>query len=231
MLNITDKKISWLLLGLFAFCLLLVLVPFFERLSFPNKYRFFETDDRISLGPNEPIMQIFTATENNLSQIKILMRNDKVLRGEKLIVSILDENCQETIRESSLSRPNYAPKQYDFFTFEPISDSQNKKYCLNLLWQAEKKRKDQPNVSIMEKTGNPEDTFTVKDKKNKTHSEESIVFHPGYEKNSFGENIQELARRMSAYKADFLKSSNLILIFSAFLILTILFIVIVIIFL
>lgn len=222
MINLQDKKIHALLAGLFAIGFILIIFSFWQRLSFPEDWRIFDTNSRIILTPNEPITQTFHSTNNNLAQINLLLRNDNLQFGERLIVEILDENCSENIRTASLEWPHYAPKQYDYFSFEPITDSNDKIYCLKITYKAKEKRKEMPYISTMKETGNSTDQFIVHAKKtDKIFNEQSFIFRPAYEKNTAGETVNELARRISAYKADFLRNNFLLLIIYGFIIVTI----------
>jgi hypothetical protein len=214
-------RIKYMIGALFATGFVIILFAFFQRSSFTNDWRIFESEERVILSPDEPITQLFVATDNNLSQIKILLKNEDILPGEKLTLSIMDESCTNQIRTGTLLKPTRSPKQYNFYTFDPIADSQGKTYCLSVLFQAEKKRKDGPSITITEKTGDPNDHFENR-KKNKVYSEQSLIFHPSYKKSSLSETSSELTRRMSAYKAEFLKNGWLGIIILGFLVTTLL---------
>lgn len=219
--KLTQKINVWLLI-IFLFGFFLILSIFWRRANFSHDYRLFETSGKIILQPNEALSQIFNSKEDNLSQIKLILRDEKMPWGEKLTLTVRDENCEKTIRSASTAWPLHSPKQYDYFTFSPIPDSKDKTYCLHLLFEAPKKRKGMPYVLTMEATGDTKDQI-LEWKKNgtkKEYREETFIFHPGY-KQKTAETFLELARRFSAYKANYFQGYASIWLIAIFLLVTI----------
>jgi hypothetical protein len=222
MINPNDKKINRWLLGLFLIGFGLILLAFWRWLVFPTDYRLFETSGKIILQPNEALTQLFTAKENNLSQIQIILRDENMPFGEKLTLSIRDENCKDVIRSAQVDWPLHAPKQYDYFTFPAIPDSKDQTYCLHLLFEAGKKRKHMPYVLTMKDTGNAQDQI-LEWKKNgtqKAYAEQSFVFHSSYKTKS-AETLSEFTRRLSAYKASYFQGNASLWIIAFFLVATV----------
>lgn len=223
MINPNNKKINRWLLGLFLIGFGLILLAFWRWLVFPTDYRLFETSGKIILQPNEALSQLFEAKEDNLSQIQIILRDEFMPFGEKLTLSIRDENCKDVIRSAQVDWPLHAPKQYDYFTFSTISDSKDKTYCLHLLFEAPKKRKYMPYVLAMKETGSDQDQI-LEWKKNgtqKVYAQQSFVFHPSYKTKS-AETLSEFARRLSAYKASYFQGNASLWIIALFLLTTLL---------
>jgi hypothetical protein len=212
-----SKKISFLLLGLFCVGFLVILWNFWGRLSFPEDYRMFRDDGKENLNPGEPIAEKFMSSQSNLAQVNILLGNlENIFPSEKLIVSILDENCQATLRETSHAWPSHAPKQFDRFSFDPIPDSQGKTYCLSILFDAHEMRKSRPYVVKMKQTGNVSDSF-MNLATGKVTEEQTLLFRPAYREDSPKATLAELIRRMSAYKAEYLQGTLLLTLVLLFL--------------
>jgi hypothetical protein len=76
-------KFLWIIIALFLAGFFSILGIFWNRLTFPDDFRFFSFDDKQGLTPGEPFAQVFTAEEDNLAQIKILTGNiEKMKSGE-----------------------------------------------------------------------------------------------------------------------------------------------------
>jgi len=222
MIDTNNKKINRWLLGLFLIGFGLILLALWRWLVFPTDYRLFQTSGKIILQPKEALTQLFEAKENNLSQIQIILRDEAMPFGEKLTLSIRDENCQDVIRSAQVDWPLHAPKQYDYFTFPAISDSKDKTYCLHLLFEAPKKRKYMPYVLTMKETGSDQDQI-LEWKKNgtqKAYAQQSFIFHPAYKTKS-AETLSEFARRLSAYKASYFQGNASLWIIALFLVATV----------
>ncbi len=214
------KTIKWLI-GIFIFGFLLIIFTFWRWLVFPTDYRLFETNGKIILQPNEALSQVFEAKDDNLSQIQIILHNEAMPWGENLTLSIRDENCENVIRSTQVDWPLHAPKQYDYFTFPVIPDSKNQTYCLYLLFEAPKKRKNMPYVLTMENTGDAKDQITEWKKSGipKEYPEQSFVFHATYATNT-AQTLSEFARRLSAYKANYFQGNASLWIIAIFLLVT-----------
>lgn len=220
MKHFTPFRIKAALALLFLAGVAVILSNFWSRLSFPNDYRFYDDDGNENLVPGEPIAQKFTATSDNLRQVNLLLGNlEKIESGERLVVEIRDADCRDVIRTAAHHWPSHAPKQYDRFQFEPIPDSEGREYCLAVTYEASEKRKSRPYVKKEKKTGNDTDFF-VNLVSGEIFEQEHLIFRPAYGMGSPGADYQELNRRMSAYKAWFLKDLWLSAIFGAFLVLT-----------
>jgi hypothetical protein len=129
------------------------------------------------------------------------------------------KNCKETLRIAKHTWPTHAPKQYDRFTFVPIPDSQDKTYCLSILYEAREKRKSVPYVQKMKEAGDSNDYFT-NTVSGKVYTEQALIFRPAYKETTAQTTLDELVRRMGAYKASFLKNGWLLFIYGGFLLST-----------
>jgi hypothetical protein len=177
----------------------------------------FDTGKFENFVSNVPLGEKFTATKDNLAQLNIITDNlDKLQNGDKFEVSVLDENCQNTIRTAKLEWPGNAPKQFSLFSFEPIPDSKGKTYCMKLLYVSSEKRKDPPKVQKMSHIGDSNYQY-LNLKNGEIIPEQEFIFRPAYKLNSAKDTLSELVRRMSAYKASYLKDDFLIVIFIGFL--------------
>ena len=205
-----------ILLAFFVGCFLLF-QNLWGRSALPYDFQRFEEDGKENLIPGEPLMQLFTATHDHLSQLNILMKNlDSIEPEDTFTITLRDEKCGETIRTLKHHLPAHAPNQYDNWIFEPIKDSAEKTYCLHVLYEAPEKRDTRPAIYKEKETGNPKDVFILlKGDEIKSYSQEKLIFHPAY-RMSFSNTYNEINRRISAYKADFVSGDMLTAVFIGF---------------
>lgn len=202
-MNIKSKKINYFLTGFFLSALAVVFYYFFANLAFPESDYNFEIDGSAKLYPGLPVFQTFTAKENNLSQIKITLKNSSIKTGDKIIFELADENCANVLATDEISRFTPVGMFYRF-NFGKIEDSQDKKYCLHAAFFSNQKG-DYPEISTSKDEIFKDSSFTNTGK-NKTYPDRTLVFRPAYENESTWQNLQELNQRMSQYKPWFLKN-------------------------
>jgi hypothetical protein len=213
--------LSLVLIGVFLWASFLLLENIWERSALTHGFQRFEEDGKENLIPGEPIMQLFRATHDNLSQLNILMTNlDSIEPEDSLTLTIRNETCTDILRILEHHLPAHSPKQYDNWVFEPIKDSQGKTYCLHTLYEAPEKRATRPAIHKDKETGNPEDVFIrLKSDEIKRYDQERLIFRPAY-RESLSQTWDELNRRISAYKADFVSGWMLTLVIVGFFIST-----------
>lgn len=221
MIKKISTPISLILIGVFLWTGFLLMENTWERYALTYDFERFEKDGRENLVPGEPIMQLFTATHDNLSQLNILMTNLNSIESEDVLtLTLKNEKCDETMRTLEHHLPSHAPNQYDNWTFEPIEDSQGKTYCLYVLYEAPEKRDTRPAIYKDKETGNPDDIFIrLKSDEIKRYDQERLIFHPAY-RESLSQTWNELNRRISAYKANFVSGWMLTLVIVGFFIST-----------
>lgn len=214
MINKLLKNSKYIFCGIFLSALAVVFYFFLANLAFPDSDYNFVTGGSAKLYPGLPVFQIFTAKDNNLSQIKIALKNSSVNFSEKIVFELADENCEKILATDKINW--YTPVGIFYrFNFEKIKDSRDKKYCLSATFYSNKKG-DYPEISISKSEIFKDSSFTNTGK-NKTYQGRTLIFRPAYENENVWQNLQELNQRMSQYKPWFLKNIYL----SAIILLTI----------
>jgi hypothetical protein len=221
MINKLLKNYKYILIGFFLSALLVVFYYFFTNLAFPESNYNFQIDGSAKLYPGLPVFQTFTAKDNNLSQIKIALKNSSIKIGEKIVFELADENCANILVTDEI-RWHTPVGMFYRFNFEKIKDSRDKKYCLRATFFSSQKG-DYPEISISKSEIFKDSAFTNAGK-NKTYQGRTLVFRPAYENESTWQNLQELNQRMSQYKPWFLKNIYLSAITLLTIILSIIFV-------
>ncbi|MEK7494920.1 MAG: hypothetical protein AAB615_03560 [Patescibacteria group bacterium] len=205
---------------LIGFCIGIFLITFFffEKLAFPDsEYNFLGETDQIKLEKESPLTQKFTASENNLSQVKILIEKLRLLPGEEILLSLADHSCQTVLVKKSITFLTPEPHTYYRFNFPSIPDSQGKEYCLRITYLSpyDRKSKERP---VLEASS--EEQFLGKsffnEGKGKLYQDRTLKMHPAYSNDSFLGNLQELTDRISQYKAPLFKGAGLVILFGIF---------------
>lgn len=204
-------------LGLTAIILALILCGLLNAWYFPDTAWTIGKDDSILLAKDQVLTQKFSASRDNLSEIQFLFGKSRKTEGGEMTLRILDENCQNKLREVSRSeKPFDSDKTYDF-SFSKISDTKDKTFCLELTFvpnSATKSQKIFLTANIM-----PENKFLALDGQEIVGK--SLSMRPAYRNANWWQNIQELNQRISQYKPWFLKQYYLGVITILFVVLSI----------
>jgi hypothetical protein len=192
--------------------------------AFPDTHWETRKDEKVSLEAGQALVQKFSASRDNLKQIEILFANSKIGNGAAVKVQIFSENCFELLREKSFQVSFLDSEEVLNFSFRKISDAREKVFCLKLVFEP-KDQKKKAKVYIVE-NNNPENITLFDTQKNRVLPEKSLSMRPGYQADNWRENIQELNQRISQYKPWFLKHYFLFFIAFAFILLSIVMVVI-----
>ncbi len=218
MINLFLKNSKYILIGFFLFALLVIFYFFLANLAFPESDYNFETGGSAKLYPGLPAFQTFTAKDDNLSQIKIALKNSSIKTGEGIVFELADENCANVLATDEIKNYSVVGTFYRF-NFAKIKDSRDKKYCLRATFFSNRKG-DYPEISISKSETFKDSVFTNKGK-NKTYQGRTLIFRPAYKNKNILQNLQELNQRMSQYKPWFLKNVYLSAIILLIIILSI----------
>ncbi len=225
MLHFDWKKMKnekiWIL-ALFVCGLFWIFGSFFVNLSFPDSsYNFPGKTYQVKLDSGKPVTQTFTAKENDLNQIKIVLGNSSLQLGEKIVFELADATCEKTLAQGTYHFYDMSPFIYYHFTFPALSDSLGQTYCFKVTYYSPINRKgDRPYLGASEgeqflgwsytNAGNP-----------LIYENRTLQMRPAYGTGSFFGDLEQLNNRLSQYKPGFLKGTGLTLIFSLFFIGTI----------
>ncbi len=198
---------------------------FIFRLSFPD-INIVRKDEKIKLYPYSPLAQKFTASGNNLSRIKFMMGDYELKNKEKIKLQLADETCRKIIREDALNVSDFDSDNYYVFDFSKINDSRDKTYCFLLTF--EPKNKDttkKPRVAVSQSSEFPFISLAELDSE-RAYPGQSLAMKPAYKNENLRQDLEELNQRISQYKPWFLKKYHLASIFTAFIALSLILIVI-----
>lgn len=180
-------------------------------------YNFLGKTKRISLS-EAPVTQTFTAHENNLHQIHVVLGNADIRSDESLVFRLMDETCRTIIASARFSTEPNQQGIYTLFSFPPIADSENQRYCFSATYSSDKKRDNTPYLSA---TDHPDAAFSDRTlteiRKNKTYEHQTLFLRPVYTTGSLLGNLWALVERLSQYKPDFFKDWSIVTLFGIFL--------------
>lgn len=218
-MRLFSKKITFLIILLAL--LFIVSFKLFRIWSFPDQNWAIERENKIILDSEKPIIQKFKASRNNLSKIEMLFsQSDKKKIGGKIKMQLAEEKCENILAEDFLKVASINSEFTYDFAFSKIKESENKTFCLMLLFVPEKESKKSPQVFISNSTNSEEQIFLT----NTTGEElknQSLSMRPAYKNDHIWQDMTELNKRISQYKPWFLKHYYLGFIASSFIILSI----------
>lgn len=183
-------------------------------------YNFLGKTKKVTLSPGSPVTQTFTAHKNYLSQVRVVFGNVHLRAGDTLELSLLDENCHEILFTSTFKEKPREQGAYTPFSFPPISDSEQKKYCFMALYSSNENRKgEKPYLSALD---DPDPLFidrTLTDhNKNKVYPSQTLFLRPAYSNGSLTADLAILLDRLSQDKPYMFNTWTLMVLFGVFLI-------------
>lgn len=197
-------KFNHILIVLSAIFFGIIFWKFLNLLSFSDQSVSFEEESKKEkMNPNSPIIQKITAKKDNFNQVYVSVNKFSADFGEKVILEVADENCEEIIAQSKIDAFSWNSPGYEKFHFRTIPDSKDKTYCLKFTYVPFKKEQDKKvyissyplEGSSLINTGK-----SIEEQKNRT-----LKLKPAYENNSAWQNFSHLIERMSQYKPAFFK--------------------------
>lgn len=215
--------LATLLVGLF-----LIIFKFDNIFYFPDSNWKMNRDQKIELLPNKPVVQKFKTSNNGLTSLEILFGRSSLKKvSGKIHFQILEENCQNRIADSYLIPQNINSDNSNTFKFNKIINSENKTYCLKLIFETENSVTKNPFVFI--NSNDSMDNIFLADANSNELKNQSLSLRPAYKNNNLWQDAEELNKRISQYKPWFLKHYYLSSITVSFIILSVLLVVILII--
>ncbi len=231
-MNSIKIKMDYIFITILIIGLFLIFNSFLKQLNFPDVNYQLTKSKRVTIIPGETLQQKFISTENGLSNVKILFGGKSLAKNYFLDLILADTNCQKEIRKKTLlSGQKFSSKNLYDFKFLPIDNSENKKYCLKIVYKTIIKNPKKKEVRLFENTwkgGNnglnnknnwdelvgggykiirqSTNDAIVKDvNKKELKNNLPIVFRPSYKNPIVAKDFQQLNQRMSQYKPWFLK--------------------------
>ncbi len=211
-----NNERTWLAL-LFVGGLLWIFVTFFSYLSFPDSsYNFIGTTNKVKLDPGAPVTQTFTATENNLNQIKVVFGNATITKKETVVFELADAACTHPLAQNTHRPYDSSPFIYYRLSFPAIPDSLGQTYCLVVTYFSPYDRgSDRPSLGA-----SAGEQFTGLSYTNtgngRTYENRTLQMRPSYGSGSLYGDLGRLNDRLSQYKPGFLKGPFLTGIFALF---------------
>ncbi len=210
---VTKKYETMILTTAFLIGLAVIFGTFFADFGLGESgYNFIGKTKKITLSPGEPVTQTFTAHDNGLYQLRIVLGNTDLQQDESIALRLLDGACRETIA-TDFRRESRKQGAYTVFSFPVLSDSRDKQYCFSATYDSPENRKgDKPYLSAIDE---PDIAFadrTLTDSgKGRTYPSQSLFLRPAYTQGNTLDDIWELENRLSQYKPAFVKGSMLAL--------------------
>lgn len=194
---------------MFVLGLISILGNFFVNLSLPDSsYNFLGKTREVKLDPGKPVTQLFTAENNYLNQVKIIIGNLHLLPGEKIVFELADVYCENAVAHDTYQFFNLAPHIYYRFNFRKIPDSQGEIYCLQVTYLSPFDR-DSDKRPFIEATRDEEEPFrgwSYYDEGNqKIYENRTLKIRPAYGTGSFWSDLAMLNNRLSQYKPGLIK--------------------------
>lgn len=179
-------------------------------------YNFLGKTKKVTLAPGEPVMQTFTAHENNLYQIRVVMGKTDLQGKDTLEFRLLDETCQNELALTTYTDKPNKQGAYTIFSFPAIQNSKGKQFCFVVMYSSEENRKsEKPYLSA---TDAPDSVFadrTLTDtNKNKVYPSQTLFLRPAYTGGSLTDDLWNLVNRLSQYKPEFLKDWSIVVLFT-----------------
>lgn len=180
-------------------------------------YNFLGKTKNISLSTT-PVTQTFTAREDNLYQIRIVLGNADIRRGESIEFRLMDETCQKVIATKKFTTEPTEQGTYTVFPFSPLAHSKNTPYCFAATYSSDENRKNTPYLSAMDvPDSNFSDRTLTDQRKNKVYQGQTLFLRPAYTTGSLSGDLWNLVGRLSQYKPAFLKGWSIVILFGVFL--------------
>ena len=187
-----NLQLKRILVGVLIVGLILIGVSFFRQLNFPSGEYVLEKGPRIEIIPGDVLEQKFIADRNGLSNLKILFGGKQLARGYHLDLILADKNCTKEIRKTTLRGGQKFDSKYLYdFKFSKIDDSNNKEYCLKIVYTTTAENPKKKEVRLFENNSQGHDG--------------QFIFRPSYKNSTILQDFQQLNQRISQYKPWFLK--------------------------
>lgn len=182
-------------------------------------YNFLGKTKKVTLSPGAPVTQTFTAKQNNLYQIRVVLGNADIKRGESIEFRLMNETCTETFATTNFFSKPRQQGAYTVFSFSTLPDSKERHYCFMATYFSDENRKgDKPYLSAIDEPDLAFADRTLTDSnKNKVYESQTLFLRPAYTTGSLVSDLWKLVQRLSQYKPSFLQGWSMAVLFGALL--------------
>lgn len=179
-------------------------------------YNFLGKTKKVTLAPDAPITQTFTAHENNLSQVRFVMGNVDMKNNDFLEFRLMDEACRDTVVVKKFDTKPNEQSAYTVFAFAPIINSKEKAYCFFALYTSDENRKGEKPYLAATDVSDPifSDRTLTDTNKNKVYLSQTLFLRPVYTSGTLTSDLWSLVERLSQYKPEFLKGWSSVVLFT-----------------
>jgi hypothetical protein len=205
------KYAKFVLLILALVFLALAGIKFLRGFSFPDVNWSLSRKNKIKIESGTFVSQVFTASRNNLTKVRILFGKSNLKDGGEIKLAIKDESCNSVLRKTTFQRGEMQPDGYYDFIFPPLKDSGGKTYCLEVYFNSKKINYKSFYVFISNH-GSPGGGYLVNSRIGERNENQSLSMRPAYRNDNRWQDIIELDQRISQYKPWFLKHVYLYII-------------------
>jgi len=181
---------------------------FWQRFSWSdNSYRLTK-GQRVEIIPGEILRQKFLAQDNGLAVVEILIGGKDLQPEYFLDFLLMEADCRRVLRQTTIAGHYVLDSKRLFrFAFLPIADSEQKWYCLKVVYYSKarsaKKKKVRFYLNAAKNDFLPPAEVIRKDKTVQLAA--PLVLRPRYRPLSWREGLVVFNQRFSQYKPSFLK--------------------------
>jgi hypothetical protein len=197
-MKINKQNQSFILFAILIVGLSLIMILFLRELTFPDSGLVFNDKSYERVRAGSFVIQEFTAKRDGLSGIKINIEKINQKPGDFVLFKLLGENCEGEIVEKRVASEDINPLRFYNFKFKRLVNSKDKKLCLKITNEANKKEESEFSIMVSEES---EDVYLKDVEKNKG----MLIMRPSYNNESFLADLTELSQRLSQYKPWFYK--------------------------
>ncbi len=220
-LEITKKYEKQILFTVFLFGIVGIFWTFLSSFGLgESSYNFLGKTKKVTLSPGAPVTQTFTAQENNLYQVRVVMGNVNLQDDDRIEFRLMNEGCLDTIATRDFHGKPSEQGVYTVFEFPSLTDSLYQYYCLAVTYFSNENRKgEKPYLSATD-VPNPifSDRTLTDTSKNKVYPGRTLFLRPAYTDGSLLGDLSRLVERLSQYKPGFLKGWTIVALFTILII-------------
>lgn len=199
--HFTPKQLLLSALGIFV---VLIFARFVNVMSFPDSSTVLDKGEPVKIFSNQSLTQTFVAKRDGLSKIEFLLRTPGPSKGDRVQVTLADETCATSLRNTTLEASFLNSDNLYEATFAPTPDSRDQKYCAVITYQ--KASTPSKSLRFFTTTGTNEAmTFTLPT--GEATKNQSLSMRLVYNNASVWQDLRELTERISQYKPFFLKDA------------------------
>lgn len=173
-------------------------------MSFPDSSTVLDKGEPVKIFSNQSLTQTFVAKRDGLSKIEFLLRTPGPSKGDRVQVTLADETCATSLRNTTLEASFLNSDNLYEATFAPTPDSRDQKYCAVITYQKASTQSKSLRFFTM---ANTDETLTFTPASGEPTKNQSLSMRLVYNNNSVWQDLRELNQRISQYKPLFLKDA------------------------